>query len=48
VAAPSFGEMVRWWIQALETGAWIYEKEDDRWERMPELISLERDLTRLI
>ena len=48
VAARSFGEMVRWWIEALEAGAWIYEAEHDRWERRPELISLERDLTRLI
>jgi hypothetical protein len=48
VAARSFGEMVRWWIEALETGAWIYEPESDRWERRAELISVERDLTRLI
>jgi hypothetical protein len=48
VAARSFGEMVGWWIEALETGAWIYELEQERWERNPELISLERDLTRLI
>jgi hypothetical protein len=48
VAARSFGEMVRWWIEALEAGAWIYEPEHDRWERKPELIPLERDLTRLI
>lgn len=48
VAARSFGEMVRWWIEALETGAWFYEPEQERWERNSELISLERDLTRLI
>jgi hypothetical protein len=48
VAARSFGEMVRWWIEALETGAWFYAPEHERWERRSELISLERDLTRLI
>jgi hypothetical protein len=48
VAARSFGEMVRWWIEALETGAWFYHPEHNRWERRSELISLERDLTRLI
>jgi hypothetical protein len=48
VAARSFGEMVQWWIEALETGIWIYEPDHDRWERKPELISRELDLTRLI
>jgi hypothetical protein len=29
VAARSFGEMVGWWIEALESGAWQYEPERD-------------------
>jgi cell wall assembly regulator SMI1 len=48
VAARSFGEMVRWWIEALEAGAWVFDTERGRWERRSELISLERDLTRLV
>lgn len=32
VAARSFGEMVGWWIEALEGGAWAYDTELDVWE----------------
>jgi hypothetical protein len=47
VAARSFGEMVKLWIEALEVGAWAHEPEHDRWERRPELVPLDWDLTRL-
>lgn len=48
VSARSFGEMVRWWIEALEVGAWVYDPEDDWWRQKPELISPERELTGLV
>jgi hypothetical protein len=48
VAAKSFGEMVRWWIEALESGAWIYEPEHDWWERREECIPSERRYTGLV
>ncbi|MDQ2630056.1 MAG: SMI1/KNR4 family protein [Actinomycetota bacterium] len=48
VVAQSLGEMVRWWIEALESGAWRYDDEHDRWERRYELIPPERDRTGLV
>jgi len=46
--AQSLGEMVRWWIEALESGAWSYDLEHDRWQRIYELIPPERDQTGLV
>jgi len=43
ISARSFGEMVRWWIEALEAGVWIYEPEHDWWERREELVPPERE-----
>lgn len=48
VVAQSLGEMVHWWIEALEPGAWRYDDEHDRWERTYELIPPERDRTGLV
>jgi cell wall assembly regulator SMI1 len=48
VIAQSLGEMVGWWIEALESGAWRYDDEQGRWKRDPELVPLERDLTGLV
>lgn len=48
VAARSFGEMVRWWIEALESGAWRYDREHGRWERRPELVPPERERVGLV
>lgn len=48
VAARSLGEMVRWWIEALESGAWIYEPEHDWWERRAELVPPERERVGLV
>jgi cell wall assembly regulator SMI1 len=48
VSARSFGEMVKWWIEALESGAWWYDDEHDWWERCEELIPPERDRTGLV
>ena len=42
-AAHSLGEMVSWWIEALESGAWRYDPEHDRWDRHEELIPRERE-----
>jgi cell wall assembly regulator SMI1 len=46
--AKSLGEMVQWWIEALESGAWRYDDEHDRWERRYELVPPERDRTGLV
>ena len=46
--AISLGEMVRWWIEALESGAWLYDREADSWKRRDELVPRERELTGLV
>ncbi len=48
IVAKSLGEMVAWWIEALETGAWHYDDGHDRWERTYELVPPERDQTGLV
>jgi len=48
VAARSFGEMVRWWIEALESGAWRYKPEEHWWERREELVPPEREQVGLV
>jgi cell wall assembly regulator SMI1 len=48
VVAKSLGEMVGWWIEALETGAWAYEPERDWWRRRSGLISPDRERTGLV
>jgi cell wall assembly regulator SMI1 len=48
VSAQSFGQMVRWWIEALEAGAWIYEPERQWWERREELVPPERERAGLV
>ena len=44
----SFGRMVGWWVEALETGAWRYNAEAKRWERHPELLPPERERSGLV
>jgi hypothetical protein len=29
----SFGQLVEWWIEALELGLWAYDRETQRWTR---------------
>jgi cell wall assembly regulator SMI1 len=48
VAARSLGEMVRWWVEALEGGAWVYRQNISGWERNGNLVPPERDLVRLV
>jgi hypothetical protein len=48
VVCHSLGRMVRWWIEALETGAWRYDHERKWWERVYELIPPERDQSGLV
>jgi len=48
VVCHSLGKMVRWWIEALESGAWRYDQERNRWERIYELIPPERDQAGLV
>jgi hypothetical protein len=44
----SFGTMVKWWTEALQSGAWRYEVETQRWERQPELLSPDRERSGLV
>lgn len=48
VVCHSLGKMVRWWIEALESGAWRYDRERNRWDRIYELIPPERDQAGLV
>jgi hypothetical protein len=44
----SFGTMVRWWIDALETGAWTYDTDAHRWTHNPGLVSAARERSGLV
>jgi SMI1/KNR4 family protein SUKH-1 len=44
----SFGTMVQWWIEALQSGAWRYHKQSGRWERDTKLLPPERDASGLV
>jgi cell wall assembly regulator SMI1 len=44
----SFGTMVRWWIDALETGAWSYDTDAHRWAHNPELVPAARERSGLV
>jgi cell wall assembly regulator SMI1 len=44
----SFGTMVKWWTEALESGAWRYEVENHRWDRQPELLPPNRERSGLV
>jgi hypothetical protein len=48
IKARSFGEMVTWWLEAIDDGAWWYEPSEQRWERDAGLLDRERELTRLV
>lgn len=48
VVCHSVGKMVGWWIEALESGAWRYDTERQRWQRRYELIAPERDQAGLV
>lgn len=43
VVARSFGEVIGWWIEALECGAWRYDTGRDVWERREDLVPPERE-----
>ncbi len=47
VRAASLGEMVNWWIEAIDTGAWSYDAQRG-WERHYELLDPSKGLTRLV
>jgi hypothetical protein len=44
----SFGTMVTWWVEALETGAWHYNASANRWEHQPDLLPPERERSGLV
>ena len=47
--AASFGQMVAWWIDAIERGAWRYDTNLGRWEiDHQKLADPRRELTRLV
>jgi hypothetical protein len=47
-SAESFGQMVTWWIDALDDGAWRYDREAGRWEYNWELVEPKRQLGGLV
>lgn len=46
--AGSFGEMVSWWIEAYDTGAWRYHADSDTWDYRPELLGERQQSSGLI
>jgi hypothetical protein len=48
IRARSFGEMVSWWIDALDRGAWCYDLETGNWLYDWEQLDRERELTDLV
>jgi cell wall assembly regulator SMI1 len=45
----SFGEMVSWWIDAMETGAWHFDTGHGEWQANHDLLAdRSRELTRLV
>jgi hypothetical protein len=47
-SASSFGEMLTWWLEALDSGAWRYEPDGARWSYDWTLVDRERQLTGLV
>lgn len=48
IKARSFGEMVTWWLDAIDQGAWWYEPAEERWNRDYTALDPRRELTRLV
>jgi hypothetical protein len=48
IRARSFGEMVTWWIEAIDSGAWRYDAEVAAWRYDWERLEPERELTGLV
>jgi hypothetical protein len=46
--ASSLGELVRWWIDALDVGAWRYDAAVGRWDYDWTLLPRDRELTGLL
>jgi hypothetical protein len=44
----SFGTLVCWWIEALDSGGWRYDPEANRWQHLPELLPPERTRSGLV
>jgi len=47
-AAASFGEMVGWWIEAFDIGAWNYDPKYERWHYRWELLDPAVELTGVV
>jgi cell wall assembly regulator SMI1 len=48
VRARSLGEMVTWWIEAIDHGGWTYNAERQTWDRDPPGLETEREATGLV
>jgi cell wall assembly regulator SMI1 len=46
--ARSFGEMVTWWIEAFDTGAWSYDATRERWQYDTYRIAEGRQLKKVV
>jgi len=44
----SFGAMVTWWIDAIDSGAWEFNADANRWEYQPKLLPPERERSGLV
>lgn len=47
-AVDSFGQMIDWWIEALDLGAWRYDPDAARWNYDYKRLDPARELTRLV
>jgi hypothetical protein len=46
--SASFGQMVTWWIEALDSGAWRYDPEAARWRYDWQLVEPDKQLSGLV
>lgn len=44
----SFGTLVTWWIEAVENGAWRFDRRAKRWVHHPDLLEPERERNGLV
>jgi hypothetical protein len=46
--AASFGRWVEWWIEALDTDAWVYDAGERRWHRYADRLRPELERTFIV
>jgi cell wall assembly regulator SMI1 len=48
VRARSFGEMVTWWLEGFDAGAYRYDTTEHDWDYRGDLLDTERELSRIV